>query len=245
LGCNNPSSACLPSVLQTTDILPDFYTYGFYVAILDKNVLPASEYFDSHIFLKTSLILQQRMPMHLIINGFLYISEMFMTARYPNTAEKALTPQVPAVGWRHQKRYGLCCGGPKRGLDVLAVLFSLPVILPLIVRLALPISMDGHSPLYRQKRLGNNGRIVTLRKLRSMVAGADTRLETYLSTNPAARAEWTLTRKLKNDPCITGIGRVLRKSSADDAGTGAALTRNRLLRAAPRDHRQLAGFGQQ
>ena len=163
-----------------------------------------------------------------------------MTARYPNTAEKALTPQVPAVGWRHQKRYGLCCGGPKRGLDVLAVLFSLPVILPLIVplivRLALPISMDGHSPLYRQKRLGNNGRIV---------AGADTRLETYLSTNPAARAEWTLTRKLKNDPCITGIGRVLRKSSADDAGTGAALTRNRLLRAAPRDHRQLAGFGQQ
>ncbi len=80
-----------------------------------------------------------------------------MTAHYPNTAEKALPLHVPAVGWCHLKRYGLYCSGLKRGLDVLAVLFCLPVIFPLIVILALLISMDGHSPLYRQKRLGNNG----------------------------------------------------------------------------------------
>ncbi len=141
---------------------------------------------------------------------------MFMAAHYPNPAEKALAPHVPAVGWYHQKRYGLYCGGLKRGLDVLAVLFSLPVILPLIVVLALLISMDGHSPLYRQKRLGNNGLIFTLWKLRSIVAGADTRLEAYLSANPAARAEWTLTQKLKGDTRITGIGCALRKSSVDE-----------------------------
>lgn len=120
-----------------------------------------------------------------------------MTAHYPNTAEKALPPHVPAVGWCHQKRCGLYCGGLKRGLDVLAVLFSLQVILPLIVILALLISMDGHSPLYRQKRLGNNGLLFTLWKLRSIVAGAYARLEAYLIANPAARAEWTQTQKFK------------------------------------------------
>lgn len=131
--------------------------------------------------------------------------------------------------------------------------------------LALLISLDGHSPFYRQKRLGRNGRIFTLWKLRSMVHGADARLEAYLSANPAARAERTRTRKLKGDPRITGIGGVLRKSSVDelsqlwnglrgdmslvgppdDARTGTALPPNRLLCASPWDHRQLAGFGPQ
>jgi lipopolysaccharide/colanic/teichoic acid biosynthesis glycosyltransferase len=90
------------------------------------------------------------------------------------------------------------------------------VILPLIALLALLISLDGHSPFYRQKRLGRHGRIFTLWKLRSMVAGADARLEAHLTADPVARAEWTLTQKLKEDPRITRIGRFLRKSSADE-----------------------------
>ncbi len=49
-----------------------------------------------------------------------------------------------------------------------------------------------------------------------MVHGADARLEAYLSADPAARAEWTLTQKLKGDPRVTGIGCVLRKSSVDE-----------------------------
>ncbi len=139
-----------------------------------------------------------------------------MTAHYPNTAEKALPPHVPAVVWSYQKRYGLYCFGLKRGLDVLAVLLSLPVILPLAVNLALLFNLDGHSPFYRQRRLGRNGRIFTLWKLRGMVYGVDARAEAYLSANPAARAEWTRTQKLKGDPRITGIGCVLRKSSVDE-----------------------------
>ena len=139
-----------------------------------------------------------------------------MTAHYPDIAEKARPAQVPAVEWRRQERSGLYRGLLKRGIDVLAVLLSLPVILPLIALLALLISLDGHSPFYRQKRLGRHGRIFTLWKLRSMVEGADARLEAHLKADPAARAEWTLTQKLKEDPRITRIGRFLRKSSADE-----------------------------
>lgn len=139
-----------------------------------------------------------------------------MTAHYHDIAEKARPPQVHALEGRSQEHSGLYRDVLKRGIDVLAVLLSLPVSLPLIVILALLISLDGHSPFYRQKRLGRNGRIFTLWKLRSMVEGADARLEVHLDADPAARAEWTLTQKLKKDPRITRIGQFLRKSSADE-----------------------------
>jgi lipopolysaccharide/colanic/teichoic acid biosynthesis glycosyltransferase len=141
---------------------------------------------------------------------------MFMTAHYPYIAEDARPEPAPAVEWRRQKHFWLYRSILKRGIDVLVVLLGLPVILPLLGILALAISLDGHSPFYRQKRLGRHGRIFTLWKLRSMVAGADAQLEAHLSADPAARAEWTLTQKLKEDPRITGIGRFLRKSSADE-----------------------------
>lgn len=139
-----------------------------------------------------------------------------MTAHCPDIAEEARPARVPAVEWHRQKQFGLYRSILKRGIDVLAVLLSLPVILPLLAVLALAISLDGHSPFYRQKRLGRNGRIFTLWKLRSMVAGAEALLDAHLSADPAAREEWTLTQKLKKDPRITAIGRILRKSSADE-----------------------------
>ena len=49
-----------------------------------------------------------------------------------------------------------------------------------------------------------------------MVHNADASLEMHLAADPAARAEWDLTQKLKNDPRITRFGRILRKSSLDE-----------------------------
>ena len=49
-----------------------------------------------------------------------------------------------------------------------------------------------------------------------MSAGAQERLQTYLDENPEAREEWEKTRKLKDDPRITRVGRFLRKSSLDE-----------------------------
>ncbi len=49
-----------------------------------------------------------------------------------------------------------------------------------------------------------------------MVPNAHEHLEAYLNANPAARVEWDATQKLKNDPRITKVGRILRKTSLDE-----------------------------
>lgn len=104
----------------------------------------------------------------------------------------------------------------KRSVDIIFVLFALPIVLPLVLGLAALIACDGSSPLYVQKRVGRNGKLFTMWKLRSMVPNASAQLESYLTSNPAARREWDETQKLKNDPRITALGRTLRKTSLDE-----------------------------
>lgn len=104
----------------------------------------------------------------------------------------------------------------KRFVDVLLVLGSATVALPLIAILAALVWLDGGAPFFTQKRVGRNGRVFTIWKLRTMVADAEHRLAAYLAENPAARAEWESTQKLKDDPRVTRVGRFLRKTSLDE-----------------------------
>lgn len=78
------------------------------------------------------------------------------------------------------------------------------------------VATDSANPIYAQRRFGRNGRIFTMWKLRSMVPNADALFEAYLASNPAAQCEWAETQKLKNDPRITTIGLILRKTSLDE-----------------------------
>lgn len=104
----------------------------------------------------------------------------------------------------------------KRVIETLLILFALPIVLPLALVLALLVMTDGAGALYSQKRVGKDGRIFRMWKLRSMVPNADTLLEQHLAENPEARAEWDATQKLKTDPRITRVGRLLRKTSLDE-----------------------------
>ncbi len=104
----------------------------------------------------------------------------------------------------------------KRLVDITLVMMAAPVVLLVVVGLALLVACDGGQPFYFQKRVGRNGRIYTMWKLRTMVADADERLEAHLEQHPAARHEWDSTQKLKTDPRITAFGRFLRKSSLDE-----------------------------
>lgn len=106
--------------------------------------------------------------------------------------------------------------GFKRVFDVLAILGAAPLVIPVMVLLALIVALGGGNPFYKQRRVGLNGHIYTMWKFRSMVANADAALATYLRAHPAARAEWDRTQKLKNDPRITPVGRILRKTSLDE-----------------------------
>jgi exopolysaccharide production protein ExoY len=106
--------------------------------------------------------------------------------------------------------------GGKRALDVLLIVLSLPIILPVIAILALLVATDGGRPFYCQERVGRGGRVYTIWKLRTMVMHAEAKLHDCLAADPAARVEWDETQKLKCDPRITRFGRLLRKTSLDE-----------------------------
>jgi exopolysaccharide production protein ExoY len=107
-------------------------------------------------------------------------------------------------------------GFGKRLLDLTVIVLLAPAILIVVGLLAALVALDGGKPFYVQKRVGRNGRIYSMWKLRSMVSDADSKLESYLSKNPEARFEWDRDQKLKSDPRITAFGRFLRKSSLDE-----------------------------
>ncbi|WP_377763748.1 sugar transferase [Paracoccus angustae] len=113
-------------------------------------------------------------------------------------------------------RRGIYRNGAKRAIETLLVLLTSPVTLPLILFLALLVACDGGNPFFAQKRLGRNGRVFRILKLRSMVVDAERRLEAHLDENPEARAQWNSTQKLKQDPRVTLVGRFLRKTSMDE-----------------------------
>lgn len=146
-----------------------------------------------------------------------------MTAYFSTQAQKAKGSEAvqPAVIAKHaslavKPRDGIYSNGAKRVFDITLILLALPVVIPIILLLAILVKCDGGPSFYSQLRVGKNGHLYTMWKLRSMILSADAKLEAHLDSDPAARAEWDITQKLKSDPRITRIGRFLRKSSLDE-----------------------------
>lgn len=131
-------------------------------------------------------------------------------------AEYERRSKPSGLAWRMPKRPRLYDSVVKRLLDILLVLLALPIVLPVVLVLALLVARDGHSPFYRQERVGRGGRSFMLWKLRTMVPDAKGELDRYLEANPSAREEWDTYQKLQDDPRITGIGHFLRRSSLDE-----------------------------
>ncbi len=105
----------------------------------------------------------------------------------------------------------------KRCLDLFLCLMGAVILLPLGAVLALIIKADSPGPVfYRQKRVGQHGREIRIFKFRTMVQNADSVLKEVLARDASLRQEWTCDRKLKCDPRITRVGRLLRKLSLDE-----------------------------
>jgi lipopolysaccharide/colanic/teichoic acid biosynthesis glycosyltransferase len=111
---------------------------------------------------------------------------------------------------------GLYARFGKRMLDVFLILVAAPMVLLVCLPMALMIMLDGGSPFYKQARVGRQGKLYTMWKFRTMVQDADVKLQQYLDQNPDAAAEWLHYQKLRNDPRITPVGRILRKTSLDE-----------------------------
>lgn len=86
----------------------------------------------------------------------------------------------------------------------------------LFLILAVASRLDGGPMLFAHRRVGAGGRPFYCLKFRTMVVDADRVLKEALDRDPALAAEWEATRKLVNDPRVTRLGRILRKTSLDE-----------------------------
>ncbi|GGE01097.1 exopolysaccharide biosynthesis protein [Aureimonas endophytica] len=108
-------------------------------------------------------------------------------------------------------------GAAKRVFDVVLASLLLVFFAPILIVIALAVWISDPGPIFfGHTRIGYDGRRFKCLKFRSMVVNSAEALEKHLAASPAARAEWELTHKLKDDPRITGIGRLLRVSSLDE-----------------------------
>jgi exopolysaccharide biosynthesis polyprenyl glycosylphosphotransferase len=101
----------------------------------------------------------------------------------------------------------------KRACDVLVAALGLLALAPLLLAVALAVKLSSRGPVvFRQERIGLRGRPFTLLKFRTMVEGADHMLATLREQNEADGPLF----KLRSDPRVTGVGRVLRRYSLDE-----------------------------
>jgi len=102
----------------------------------------------------------------------------------------------------------------KRIFDFISATILIILILPLFLVIAILIKLDSKGPIfYTQKRMGRKGEIFSFFKFRSMVKDADKLKEDLLIANEVRDG---IIFKIKRDPRITGVGRVLRRYSLDE-----------------------------
>jgi lipopolysaccharide/colanic/teichoic acid biosynthesis glycosyltransferase len=100
----------------------------------------------------------------------------------------------------------------KRAIDVTGALLGLMLLLPLMLLLALAISASSPgSPFFRQRRAGRDGREFAMWKFRTMVVGAE-----QLRPLLVGQSRDPVWLDLEQDPRVTPVGRVLRRTSIDE-----------------------------
>jgi undecaprenyl-phosphate galactose phosphotransferase len=104
----------------------------------------------------------------------------------------------------------------KMAIDVGLAGSALVVLAPVMLLIACAVRCDGGAALFAHARIGRNGQVFYCLKFRSMVVDSDAALQRLFATDPAAREEWLRTHKLRRDPRVTWIGRILRKTSLDE-----------------------------
>ena len=101
----------------------------------------------------------------------------------------------------------------KRAFDVIVGFCAVILLAPVFLVIAILVKRDGGPVFFRQTRIGLMGREFKMLKFRSMCVDAEAKLKDLLAKNEKASG---VTFKMKDDPRITKIGKILRKSSLDE-----------------------------
>ena len=99
--------------------------------------------------------------------------------------------------------------------------------------------------IYRHKRIGREGREFDCLKFRTMRRDADRALQEFLASNETARREWEMNPKLRSDPRVHPIGRLLRMTSLDEIPQFLNVLRGEMSIVGPRPvvEEELARYG--
>jgi lipopolysaccharide/colanic/teichoic acid biosynthesis glycosyltransferase len=105
----------------------------------------------------------------------------------------------------------------KRAFDLVAASVLLVLVLPLLIAVMAALRMDSPGPVFFvQRRVGRGGQPFACLKLRTMRVDAERQLAALLAACPQARREWAADHKLRNDPRVSRLGRLVRKLSLDE-----------------------------
>ncbi len=106
----------------------------------------------------------------------------------------------------------------KRLFDIFGGLIGLILLVPitLVLKICFLITGDFNPLIFTQNRIGKDGKEFKFYKFRSMVPNADKELERILTETQELKLEYDKNKKLKNDPRVTKIGKIIRKTSIDE-----------------------------
>ena len=153
-----------------------------------------------------SLDLQSQEP-----NAVLYSSNTFELPEITGPATLWVRPRV--LGPERSFRYRVV----KRAADLSLVVLLCVLLTPVLLVIAAAVWLSSPGPiLFSHRRIRRHGEFFTMWKFRTMCINSGEVLERYLAAHPEARAEWRATHKLKNDPRVTRVGRILRQTSLDE-----------------------------
>jgi Undecaprenyl-phosphate galactose phosphotransferase WbaP len=134
----------------------------------------------------------------------------------------------------------------KRSFDLLfAVVFAI-LALPVFLAIAAAIVLESGGPVFfGHNRIGRGGRTFRLWKFRTMHVNGDEILAKHLAEDPDAAEEWHVNRKLRRDPRVTRIGKLLRRSSLDELPQIWNIVRGEMSFAGPRPivHDEIEKYG--
>ena len=105
----------------------------------------------------------------------------------------------------------------KRVIDLVGATLGLIFSAPLFVAISVIIKFTSKGPIFfKQERMGKNGKTFKVLKFRTMHLNAEQKLNELLESDPVMRQEYEIFHKLRNDPRITPIGKLLRRYSLDE-----------------------------
>lgn len=136
--------------------------------------------------------------------------------------------EFPAIGNLRSRRV-------KRAMDLVLGTLLLIAAFPLFAFIALAILLETGRPiLFRQERVGRGNSRFQILKFRTMVLDADEVLRRHLLEDEDAWYEWETTHKLRRDPRVTRVGRLLRRTSLDELPQLFNVLRGEMSLAGPR-----------